>query len=198
VPQDQRTEVERWFDAQPRTIVPVGDTGGAAVVVVKFNDFQCPPCRQTYVGYKPILAKYEAQAPGKVLFITKDFPIDPECNANTPGGGHVLACEAAVAVRLARANHREEKLEDWIFANQQTLTADALKQAARDLGGVTDFEAKYSQALEQVKTDIALGKLLGVSATPTFFINGVKVSGGLQPQYFDTILAYEISKAAKR
>jgi uncharacterized membrane protein/protein-disulfide isomerase len=193
VSQDQRGEVERWFDSQPRTTVPVGETGGASVVIVKFNDYQCPPCRQTYVGYKPILEKYEAQAPGKILLVTKHFPIDPECNANTPGGTHLLACEAAAAVLQAEPG-KVTALEDWIFANQPTLNADALKQAARTVGGVTDFEGKYAQVMTQVKADIALGQLLGVNATPTFFINGVKISGGLQPQYLDAILAHELKK----
>jgi uncharacterized membrane protein/protein-disulfide isomerase len=196
-PQDQRAEVERWFDAQPRQPVPVGETGSAAVVIVKFNDYQCPPCRQTHLGYKPILDKYMAQAPGKILYITKDFPIDPECNVNTPRGSHVASCEAAVAVRLARTKNTGDKLEDWLFANQATLSGDAVKKAAQDLAGVTDFDAKYAQTLEQVKADIALGKLLGVDATPTFFINGVRISGGLQPQFFDTIIAHELSKASK-
>jgi protein-disulfide isomerase len=57
-----------------------------------------------------------------------------------------------------------------------------------------DFEASYARTLEQVKTDIALGKLLGVNATPTFFINGVKVSGAIQPQYLDAIIAHELRK----
>ena len=48
-----------------------------------------------------------------------------------------------------------------------------------------------------MKADIALGNLLGVSATPTFFINGVKVQGGLQPQFFDAAIAYELKKAGK-
>lgn len=197
VTQDQRSEVARWFDSQPRNIVPVGDTGGASVVIVKFNDYQCPPCRQTYMAYKPILAKYQAQAPGKVLLMEKDFPLDPECNVHVPGGSHLLACEAAVAVRLAQQHNQGDELEDWIYSNQATLNADALKQAVREVGGVTDYDAKYAQTLEAVKADVALAKLLGVSATPTFFVNGVKVSGGLQPQFLDIIIAHELAKAAK-
>jgi protein-disulfide isomerase len=195
VSQDQRTEVARWFDSQPRTIVPVGETRGAAVVIVKFNDYQCPPCRQTYINYKPILEKYNAQAPGRVLFITKHFPIDPECNVHTPGGSHLLACEAAAGVLLSKENG--SKLEDWIFANQATLRPDALRQAIRDVGGVSNYETEYSRALEQIKADVALGQLLGVNSTPTFFINGVRVSGGLQPQYLDVIIGHELSKAQK-
>ena len=59
--------------------------------IVKFNDYQCPPCRQTYMEYKPIFAKWAKQAPGKVKFITKDFALERECNVGgqqrrPPGG----------------------------------------------------------------------------------------------------------------
>src|SRR4029077_18771936 len=62
--QDQRSEFERWYASQPRVplIVPAE---GAKVLVVKFNDFQCPACGQSYLQYKPIFAKYEAEEPGQ-------------------------------------------------------------------------------------------------------------------------------------
>ena len=53
---------------------------GAAVVILKFNDYQCPGCGQTYRDYKPVLAKWAKQAPGKVKFITKDYPLERQCN----------------------------------------------------------------------------------------------------------------------
>jgi protein-disulfide isomerase len=49
--------------------------------------------------------------------------------------------------------------------------------------------------LEQVRADIALGRQLGVASTPTFFVNGVKIVGGLRPQFFDAAIAYELKKA---
>jgi protein-disulfide isomerase len=197
--QGQQSEVERWFDSQPRAIVPV-DPAGAAVLIVKFNDYQCPPCRQTYEQYKPIIGRLQAQNPGKIKFVTRDFPIDPECNASTPNGMHQVACEAAVAVRLARQKGGDElatKLEDWLFANQPTLTQMGIRNAARDVAGVTDYDARYAGILEQVKADTALGALLGVRATPTFFINGVKIDGGLQPPFFETIVTAELKKNSK-
>ena len=60
--------------------------------------------------------------------MTKDFPLEAECNANIPQGPHPIACEAAAAVRMARKNGKAEALEDWLFANQPTLTLDGLKQ----------------------------------------------------------------------
>ena len=96
---------------------------------------------------------------------------------------------------LARTHSRESEMEEWLFSNQPTLTPELVKQAARDVGQVTDFEAKYTPTLDLVKSDIAFGKTLGVSATPTIFINGVKIAGVLAPQYFDQAIAYELQHA---
>ena len=54
---DQKAQLRAPFDQQPRMIVPA-DAEGATVVVVKFNDYQCPPCRQTFELYEPIWAKW--------------------------------------------------------------------------------------------------------------------------------------------
>jgi protein-disulfide isomerase len=167
---------------------------GAKVLVVKFNDYQCPPCRQSYMDYKSVFAKYEASHPGQVKFVLKDFPLESECNASVTTSLHPAACEAAVAGRLAREQNRLEPFEEWIFANQ-TATPDAVKRAARDIGQVTSFDARYQSVLEQTKADIAYGRTLGVRSTPTFFINGVKIEGALPAIYFDQAIAYELARA---
>ena len=166
---------------------------GAKVLIVKFNDYQCPPCRLTYEQYKPVIARYEAQYPGKVKFVTKDYPLEGECNANAPGGGHLAACEAAVAVRLARGHGRAQAMEEWIFANQQQMTPDLVKQGARSVGGIADFDAQYARTLELVKGDIAMGAALKVTGTPTFFINGRRVPI-IKPEFFDAAIAYELKQ----
>ena len=193
----QTSEFERVMATSPRVPIVI-PTDGAKVLIVDFSDFQCPYCRQAFYAYKPILQKYEAQQPGAVKFVLKDYPLDSECNVNVSGGGpHPSACEAAVAVRLAQSRNRLEAMEEWLFANQPSLTPPIVRQAARDVGQVNDFEAKYAFTLELVKGDIALGHQLGVRSTPTLFINGVKFEGVLAPQYFDQAIAYELKHATK-
>ena len=77
---------------------------------------------------------------------------------------HPSACDAAVAVRLAREHNKGEELEDWLYTHQQDMTPETVRQAARDVGQVTDFDAKYAATLELVKGDIALGQQLKVYA----------------------------------
>jgi uncharacterized membrane protein/protein-disulfide isomerase len=188
---DQLAGFEQWLDMQPRVPLAVA-SDGAKVVIVKFNDYQCPPCKQTFLQYKPILQKYAASHPGQVKFITKDFPLETECNG---GGGHAAACEAAAAVRMASVKGRAEALEDWLFDNQPAMSPELVRKGAREVGQVADFDAQYPRVLEQVKTDTAYGRQLGVNRTPTFFINGVKIEGGLLPHFFDAAIAHELKRA---
>jgi protein-disulfide isomerase len=194
--QDQRSEFERWYASQPRVplIIP---SDGAKVLIVKFQDFQCPPCGQTYLQYKPIFAKYEAEHPGAVKVVYRDFPLNPDCNAGVAQMIHPAACDAAVAVRLAAERNRHDQMEEWLYTHQPAMTPPSVRQASRDIGNVPDFDAKYQSTLQAVKSEAALGKQLGVKSTPTFFINGVKIEGGLPPQYFDQAIAYELQHAAK-
>ncbi len=187
----QLVEFEKWLAAQPRVPVMVPDDG-AAVVIVKFNDYQCPPCRQTYMEYKPIIERYQAQYPGKVKYISKDFPLEAECNT---GGVHVAGCEAAAAVRMARSRNRADAMEAWLFEKQPSMSPDLVRQGVREVAGVTDFDAQYPKVLEQVRGDVAQGRQLGVGRTPTFFINGVKIEGGLRPQFFDAAIASELKRS---
>lgn len=192
--QDQRSELERFMSSAPRVPLAI-PAEGAKVLIVKFNDFQCPACSQSYLAYKPVLAKYAASHPGQVKVVLKDYPLSMECNATMRTTLHPAACQAAVAVRLARDHNREDAMEEWLYTHQQEMTPASVKQAARDIGQVPDFDAKYEQTLVLVKGDIALGQSLRVSQTPTFFINGVKVEGAWAPQFFDQAIAFELQRA---
>lgn len=197
VSQDQRSELERFMATAPRVplIVPAE---GAKVLVVKFNDFECPACGQSYLQYKPILAKYQASNPGAVRMVLKDYPLNKNCNDSVMQIIHGSACDAAVAVRLARAHNRGEAMEEWLYTHQAGMTSPAVRQAARDVGGVTDFDAQYASAVASIKADAALGKQLVIKSTPTFFINGVKVEGMWAPQFFDQAIAYELKRTAAK
>ena len=190
----QLQQLEQFLAAQPRVPVMV-PTDGAAVVVVKFNDYQCPACGQTYRDSKPVVAKWLAQAPGKVKFITKDYPLERECNQFVSQDLHPGACEAAVAVRLAREKGRGEAMEDWLFANQAAMTPESVKNAALTVGQVKDFDARYAATLELVKADIAQGAQLKISGTPTFFMNGMRLPG-LRAEFFDAAIAWELKRAS--
>jgi uncharacterized membrane protein/protein-disulfide isomerase len=186
-------QFEQWIAAQPRMNVPISPNG-ADVLVVKFNDYQCPSCRQAYLEYRGIVAKYEQQYGSRVRFVTMDFPLEAECNV---AALHPAACEASAAVRMAKARNRGPQMEEWLFANQDTMTPQSVKEGLRQVAQVTDFDAQYATVLEQVKADAKLGRELGVSGTPAFFVNGIRVQGSLRPVYFDALIAYELAHPRK-
>jgi uncharacterized membrane protein len=187
---DQIAEWDKWLDAQPRAqeVLP---SGPVKVLLVKFNDYQCPACRQTWAEYRGIIARYEQMYPGVFKFEYRDFPLEAECGY---GGVHGAACEAAVAVRLARAKNKDAELGEYFYEHQPEMSRDEVKQALRDIAQINDFDEQYAKVLPAVRADADLGKKLGVEGTPTFFINGIKVPS-LRPAYLDAGIAYALRKA---
>src|SRR6267142_6109649 len=96
--------------------------------------------------YRGIVAKY-ANDP-KVRFVTMDFPLDSECNT---AGIHPSACEAAAAVRMAKAKGKGAEMAEYLFSNQEKMTPTWVKDAVKQVAQVTDFDAQYPKVLEQVK-----------------------------------------------
>jgi uncharacterized membrane protein/protein-disulfide isomerase len=193
VTDDERAKIAQWWELQPKVEVPV-PADGVKVLIVKFNDYQCPACKLTFDTYKQILPKYIAT--GQVKYVVKQYPLEPECNPAVPQVVHSASCEAAAAVIMARAKGTSEKLENWIFAHQgpPLLTPEEVKDAARTVGGITDFDAQYARAKEELKTDAGLGQLLGVKSTPTFYINGRMPTQILPAQYFEVLIQLELQR----
>jgi uncharacterized membrane protein/protein-disulfide isomerase len=191
--QSQLEEWHKWLDAQPRVpevqaLIPAG----VKVFVLKFNDYQCPACRMTYFAYKDIFAKYEASNPGDFRFETRDFPLNSKCGV---GGAHPFSCEAAVAVRLAKAKDeaRGKQLETWLFERQDSLSPDLVKQGLAEIAQVNSYDADDPKTIEAIRADAQLGSKVGVTGTPTFFVNGIRV-GSLRPAYLDAAIAYLLAK----
>ena len=191
---EDRAKFEQWWDAQPKITLPF-DNDGAKILVVEFTDLQCPFCRQKYIEVTPILEKYAAN-PKDLKFILKHWPINTACNAGVSRTLHPSACDGGAAVVLARPWKPADRLMDWFFLHQDQMTPATVRQAAADVGKITDFEAKYARAIQEVKTDAALGSSLQVNSTPSFFVNGRRIpGGGLAPQYFEALLELELKRA---
>jgi uncharacterized membrane protein len=188
---DEISQFEAWMDVQPRENLGI-PANGAKVVVVKFNDYQCPACRQAYIAYRGLQQSMEKKYPGQVAFVNVDYPLESECNQ---GGIHSSACEAAVAVRLAKAKNRGPEMEEWLFSNQEGLTRDRVKQALNDVAQVTDFDERYSEVLNAVRADAQLGQKVQITGTPTFFINGIRIGSTLRPAYMEAAIEHELKRA---
>ena len=114
VTDEQRAQIAQWWEVQPKAEVPV-PADGFKVLIVKFNDYQCPACKLTFDTYKQILPKYIAS--GQVKYVVKHYPLEPECNPGVPNVVHSASCEAAASVIMAKAKGTADKLEEWIFGH---------------------------------------------------------------------------------
>lgn len=181
---------------QPRVDLGI-PANGAKVIVVKFNDYQCPGCGQTHEWYKPVLAKFEKSHPGAVKYVLKDWPWHSRCNFNTQATMHAGACEAAAAVRMARdrGKAKEDEMETWLYGNQATMNPATVKAAAERILGVKDFEKEYNAKLPDIRRDVADGGALSIRSTPTLFINGVRIEALMPPAYFELAIQLELNKA---
>jgi protein-disulfide isomerase len=179
--------------------VPAAPVGKARVVVTMFIDWQCPACRAAHQSYAAVFDDFERSAPGAVTFVVKDFPLNSACNAGVPSAPHGAACEAAVAVRLAREKGREREMVEWIFANQEGLTPDGVKAALASLTGVTDFDGRYAEEIAKVRADADEGVGLHVQFTPSCYVNGMPTNQPngkwLPPDELRAMIERELRKA---
>jgi uncharacterized membrane protein len=191
---EQQAEWNKYLDSK----VPVSEpgllpAGPVKVKFVKFNDYQCPSCRQTYMLYRGIIAKYEREYPGVFVFETRDLPLEPECGL---ASNHTMACEAAAAVRLARTKNKGAEMETWLFNNQSfQMTRDDVKRGLREVAQISDFDAQYESMLPAIRADVQLGQKLGVQGTPTFYINGVRLDVNPRTAYLDATIQYYLRKS---
>jgi protein-disulfide isomerase len=173
------------------TVSPDDAVLGAAnapVTVVEFSDFQCPFCARVMPTLKRIRETYG----DRVRIVWKDFPLTSI---------HPQAFKAAEAGQCAREQGKFWELHDRMFTNQQALEPDALKKYAADAGVDT---ARFNACLdsskygERVQEHMGLGTKLGVSSTPTTFVNGRLVSGAQPYEVFASIVDEELARAGTK
>ena len=144
---------------------PSKGNADAKVTIVEFTDFQCPSCAQQH----PVLERLVSEFGNRVRLVVRDFPLSQ----------HADAPKAAEAAEAAREQGKYWEYAALLFRNQSALDVNKLKQYATDLG--LD-RARFDAALdsrkfaEKVERDVIDGQKLGVNGTPTFYINGKRVS----------------------
>src|SRR6266851_5077012 len=156
----------------------------APVTMVEFGDFQCPFCRASENSVKEVRAKYG----NKLRIVYMDFPL----------GIHEHAMDAANAARCAGEQDKFWQYHDAIFADQSKLAPADLKASAAKLGlNAKKFDACLEKAKyqPQIQQDMAEATKLGVTGTPTFFINGREITGAQPAQKFEDVIDDEIAKA---
>ena len=163
----------------------------APVTLVVFSDFECPFCKEE----ASVLRENVAMTfPDKVRVYFKDFPLDSI---------HPWARTASIAGRCVYKQNPAAFWDyfDWAYQNQEQITADnisaKMQQFAMDknLDGVQLGRCVDTKASEpDVDRNVADGHVLQVSATPTVFLNGRKLEGGVQWQVLEQLINLELDR----
>ena len=155
----------------------------APVTVIEYASMTCPHCARFHLGpFKKLKSKYIDT--GKVRFIFREFPFDP------------LALQASMLARCT-GEKRYFGMLKVLFKNlskwaQVSDTHQALAKIAR-LGGFTDTRFKACMTNQELADMILESRLkgskeFGIESTPSFIVNGVKVSGNMTIAEWDELL----------
>jgi len=172
--------------APPSADFAVGDAArlgpaNAPVQLVEFADFECPYC----IKVQPVLLKLKEEFGDRVSLVYKDLPLPM----------HAHAEKAAEAARCARAQDKFWPYHDRLFTSAQ-IDVPQLKQLASDMGLDT---AKFNTCLDSgsqaaaVQKDAAEAQKIGLSATPSFFLNGHFITGAMGYDDLRRMVLHELS-----
>ncbi|HYM76600.1 MAG TPA: thioredoxin domain-containing protein [Candidatus Dormibacteraeota bacterium] len=162
---------------------PTRGSKSAKVVVVNFDDFECPFCSRMHQTLFPEIFKEYGD---RVTFIYKDYPLTEI---------HPWAIHAAIDANCLAAQNGDAY---WDFADyihghknevdvEKTPSArtDAVDKMATLQGQKHSLDASKLQACvkaqneDEVRASMKEADALGVNATPTLFINGQKIDGAV-------------------
>ncbi|KRE72268.1 DsbA family protein [Arthrobacter sp. Soil762] len=146
--------------------------------LVEFLDFECEACRAA----EPLVAELKEEYGDRITFTHRYFPLP----------GHLNSGTAALAVEAAARQGHYEPMVTKLFATQpewgekQDSQAALFRTYAEGLGldmARFDQDVVAEDTKERIRRDIADGKALGVTGTPTFFLNGEKLTLNTEAQF---------------
>lgn len=162
---------------------PVRGAKASKVVVVNFDDFECPFCSRMHQTLFPQILKEYGD---RVTFVYKDYPLVEI---------HPWATHAAVNANCLAAQNGDAYWDfaDYIHANQREVNnektpaakTDALDRLTMLQGQKHNLDAAKLQSCIKAQDDAAVkasmkeAEGVGVEATPTLFINGQKIDGAV-------------------
>ncbi len=145
----------------------------APVKIEEYSDFQCVYCARFSFETEPRIVE-DYVSTGEVYFVYKNYAF--------LGQPSVDAAEASLC---AAEQGKFWEYHDILFANQEegdarAFSGDRLEAFAEALAmDVAAFSECLgdNRTMDQVRQEYADGATLGVSSTPTFFVNGKEIKG---------------------
>ncbi|MEV8027508.1 MULTISPECIES: DsbA family protein [Cellulosimicrobium] len=140
-------------------------------VLVEFLDFECEVCR----AYYPTVEQLRERNADELTLVIRYFPIPSHANANN----------AAIAVEAAARQDQIEAMYQQMYATQaewgeaRESKAEVFRGFAQDIGlDIEQYDADVADpdVAARVQSDFDEGVRLGVQGTPTFFLDGEKLT----------------------
>ncbi len=153
----------------------------APITLVEFSDFECPYCRRAQETLKAVEKAYG----DKVRFVFRHYPLP----------FHEQAPKASEAAQCAADQGKFWPFHDALFAEGALLAPVELKKLAGKLGlnqATFDGCLDSGHHADRVAKDSAEGKSLGISGTPTFFVNGIRLVGAVPLDKFKKAIDAEL------
>lgn len=179
-----RPDADREYDVEVGD-APIKGSDDAIVTIVEWSDFQCPFCNRV----TPTLEQIEKEYGDKVRIAFKHMPLSI----------HPQAMQAHAAAEAAHRQGKFWEMHDRIFANQRDLSEATLERHAREIG--LDME-RFARDLDdarlkqRIESDLQQASKLGVTGTPSFFINGKYLSGAQPFPNFKRMIDAAIEKSS--
>lgn len=154
--------------AKSSLVLPTSEVLGSATAknyLVEFSDFECPACKYYQPAVDEITKEYGAQ----LFFVYRHFPLSQ----------HQFGKRAAIAAEAAGEQGQFWKMHDYLFAHQELFSDSFFEALPKALGlDASKYQASLSsdKASQKVEDDTNAGLRLNVNSTPSFFLNGVKVT----------------------
>lgn len=148
---------------------PARGAADALVTLVEFSDFECEYCKRAEPTLLALLGRY----PKQLRVIWKNFPLDQHPNA---GAAAALAMEI-FGVRGDRGFWQAHEALFKLSPDFDEPSFLAIAKSAALAPEVARDALHRAERAAAVAKDVALGEKLGVSGTPTFFIDGRRISG---------------------
>lgn len=179
-------------NTQPRVVrydVPVDDDPAlgpenAPITIIEFSDYECSYCRR---WHSEVFGKLIETYPEQVRLVYRDFPLSSI---------HANAFPAAEAANCANEQNAFWEFHDKLFSMELGLGTEAYRRYASELGLDTQafIECMESHRYQdEVQADYDFAAKLGVSSTPTFFINGIAIVGAQPFEVFQQVIEKELA-----
>jgi protein-disulfide isomerase len=178
----KRPDPEKVYDIEVGD-APIRGSKSAKVTIVEWADFQCPFC----VRVNPTLEQIAKEYGDKVRFVFKHLPLS-------------MHAKARAAHTASEAAHRQGKfweMHDRIFAKPRDLSPETYLRYAKEMGLDIDqynSDLASSSVRKLIDSDLDVARKLGVSGTPSFFVNGRFLSGAQPYASFASVIDRELAK----